>query len=267
MQKKRHPNRNHLIASVAATFEVLETIAEAAAPLSLSAVVAATGKPKGTVHRMLVTLVNTGYVEQDSVGSRYRLTTKLWRLGAPALESLDVVKIARPWLERLVSETDETVHLSALDPSGQIVYISKVESPRSIRVQTRIGQLSPTWCTATGRSILAFDPALAERVLAGPLKARTAKTVTDPKRIRAALREVAAKGYAATRAENHPEMGGLAAPIRDHTGAVAASCGIAIPVFRMSRELVDRCIPHVVRTAAAISAELGYRPAPVRSAA
>ena len=265
--RKRPSNRNHLIASVAATLEVLEVIAEAAAPLSLSAVVEATGRPKGTVHRMLVTLVNTGYLEQDRASSRYRLTTKLWRLGAAVVERLDVVKIARPWLERLVADTDETVHLSALDASGGIVYVSKVESPRSIRVQTRIGQLSPSWCTATGRSILAFHPELAERVLGGPLEPRTAKTITDPKRIRAALREVAAKGVAVTRAENHPEMGGISAPVRDHTGAVIASCGVAIPIFRMSRELVERCIPHVLRTAARISAELGYQQRVERSAA
>lgn len=265
--RKRPANRNHLIASVAATLEVLEVIAEAAAPVPLGAVVEATARPKGTVHRMLATLVNTGYLEQDPATSRYRLTTKLWRLGAGAVEGLDLVKIARPWLERLVSETDETVHLSVLDASGGIVYISKVESPRSIRVQTRIGQLSPSWCTATGRSVLAFSPEVAERVLVPPLEARTARTTTDPKRIRAVLREVAAKGFAVTRAENHPEMGGIAAPIRDHTSAVIAGCGIAIPVFRMNRELVERCIPHVVRAAARISAGLGYQHGPVRTAA
>lgn len=267
MQKKRPANRNHLIASVAATLEVLEAIAEAAAPVALSSVVAATGKPKGTVHRMLVTLVNTGYLEQDRSSSHYRLTTKLWRLGAPAVESLDVVKLARPWLERLMSATDETVHLSALDASGGIVYVSKVESPRSIRVQTRIGQLSPSWCTATGRSILAFHPQLAERVLGGRLEPRTARTITDRRRIRAVLREVAAKGFAVTRAENHPEMGGISAPVRDHTGSVIASCGVAVPIFRMSRALVERCVPQVLRAAASISAELGWELRTERSAA
>ena len=171
---------------------------------------------------------------------------------------LDVVKVARPWLERLVAATDETVHVSVLDVSGGIVYISKVESPRSIRVQTQIGQLSPAWCTATGRSILAFNPAAAERALAGPLEPRTAKTVTDPRRIRAALREIVAAGYAVTRAENHPEMGGIAAPVRDHAGTVIAAIGIGVPAFRMSRELVDHCVPHVVLAAAGISSELGY---------
>lgn len=253
------PNRNRLIASAAATLEVLEALGEAHGPLTLSAIVEATGRPKGTVHRMLATLVNTGFVVQDAATSRYSLTLKLWRLGAGAVGNVDVVKAARPWLERLVVATDETVHLALLDPSGGIVYVSKVESPRSIRVQTRIGQLSPSWCTATGRSLLAFNPVMAERVLAQPLEPRTSKTVTDAKRIRAALRDVVAKGFAVTRSENHPEMGGIAAPIRDHAGAVVAASGVAIPVFRMTRELVERCIPHVLSTAESISAELGYQ--------
>ncbi len=263
--ESRPSNRNHLIASAAATLEVLEVIGAAGKPTSLTAVVATTGKPKGTVHRMLATLVNTGFLVQDPGSSQYSLTLKLWRLGAAAVGRLDVVKVARPWLERLVAATDETVHVSVLDVSGGIVYISKVESPRSIRVQTQIGQLSPSWCTATGRSILAFNPADAERALAGPLESRTGKTVTDPKRIRAALREIAATGYAVTRAENHPEMGGVAAPVRDHAGKVVAAIGIGVPVFRMTRDLVGRCVPHVVRAAAGISSELGYQPDDVKS--
>jgi len=263
----RPANRNHLIASAAATLEVLEVIGAAGRPTTLTAVVESTGKPKGTVHRMLATLVNTGFLVQDPGSSQYSLTLKLWRLGAAALGRLDVVKVARPWLEQLVAATDETVHMSVLDVSGGIVYISKVESPRSIRVQTQIGQLSPAWCTATGRSILAFNPAAAGRVLAGPLEPRTARTVTDPKRISSALREIAAKGFAVTRAENHPEMGGIAAPVRDHAGTVIAAIGIGVPAFRMGRELVDRCVPQVVHAAAGISCELGYQPDDVRSSA
>ena len=258
----RAAHRNHLIASAAATLEVLEFIGQAGGTVTVTAVAEAVGKPKGSVHRMLATLVNTGFLVQDPSNSQYSLTLKLWRMGSAAVGRLDVVKVARPFLEELVVATDETVHMSVLDVTGGIVYISKVESPRSIRVQTRIGQLSPAWCTATGRSILAFNPAEAERVLAGPLEARTPRTVTDPKRIRALLREVSAAGYAVTRAENHPEMGGIAAPVRDHSGQVIAAVGIGVPAFRMNREFVSRCVPHVVRTAAQISSELGCPPDP-----
>lgn len=254
-------DRNHLIASAAATLQVLEVFSEHQGPLPLSVIVEATGKPKGTVHRMLATLVNTGFVKQDPVTGHYQFTLKLLRLGSAVANDLDVLKISRPWLEQLVQATDETVHLAMLDPSGGVVYISKVESPRSIRVQTRLGSLNPSWCTATGRCLLAFNRHVAERVLGQPLQARTSTTVTDPKQIRVALANVAEKGYAVTCAENHPEMGGIASPIRNHAGEVIAACGVAIPAFRMDRQLVDRCIPYVVRAGEAISEELGYQPA------
>ena len=253
-------DRNHLIASAAATLEILELLGVAREPLSLSVIVERCGKPKGTVHRMLATLVNTGYATQDPSTSQYSVTLKLWRLGIGAVAGLDIVKTAKPWLEKLVLATDETVHLACFDPSGGVIYISKIESLRSIRVQTQIGQLSPSWCTATGRALLAFNPSVAEKVLAQPLVRRTPKTVIDPKRIRTLLAEIATRGYSITRSENHPEMGGIAAPVRDHTGAVVASCGVAIPVFRMTKQLIDQCIPHVLNAATRMSTDLGFRP-------
>ncbi|HXN16476.1 MAG TPA: IclR family transcriptional regulator C-terminal domain-containing protein, partial [Usitatibacter sp.] len=129
-----------------------------------------------------------------------------------------------------------------------------------IRAQTQIGQLSPAWCTATGRAMLAFNPGSAAKVLAQRPQAMTPKTVTDPKRLRAILGDVAAKGYAVAKAENHPEMGGIAAPIWDHNGNVIAACGLAIPAFRMDRDLIDRCVPDVLRAAGQISVALGYQP-------
>ena len=253
-------NRNQLIASAAGTLEVLEILSLADGALALGEVSAACGRPKGTVHRMLATLVNTGFVAHDPANGRYRPTLKLWRLGASAVRDLELTRVAVPALEKLMSEAGETVHLAVLDPSGGIVYVSKVESPQSIRVQTRLGQLTPAWCTATGRSMLAFHPEVAERVLAEKLVSRTPRTVTDPKRIRTALAEVRARGYAVTRSENHPEMGGIAAPLRDHSGQVVAACGLGIPAFRMDRALIDRTIPLVVRASAEISRLLGHLP-------
>ena len=260
MIKRNGIDRNRLIASVAGTFDVLDVFGERPGPQALSAIVEATGKPKSSVHRILSTLVNVGFVEQDLSTGFYRLTLKVWRLGMAALSDLDIVKLSRRHLEALMAAADETVHLAVLDPTGGVVYISKVESPRSIRVQTQIGRVNPSWCTATGRALLAFTPNTAERVLAGPLKAQTPKTITDPKRLRVLLAEVVANGYAITKAENHPEMAGIAAPIRDHNGNVVAACGVAVPAFRMDRTLIQRCIPLVTRAAEAISADLGYYP-------
>lgn len=259
-------NRNHVIASAAGTLEVLEALGAAPGPVMLGQVVAATGRPKGTVHRMLSTLVHTGFVRRDAQSGRYALTLKAWRIGAAAIRDLDLVRLALPVLDRLVEEAVETVHLAVLDPSGATVYVARVESPQSIRVQTRLGQTNPSWCTATGRAMLAFHPEVADLVLAQPLARRTPKTLTDRRKLRERLAEVREQGYAVTIAENHPEMGGVAAPVRDHTGEVVAACGIGVPAFRMDAALIEREIPLVLRAAARISAALGYAEQTSRSA-
>jgi len=252
------PDRNHLINSVAGTLKLMEILGESGKAMALAEVAARSVRPKSTVHRMLSSLVHLGFVEQQS-DSRYRLTLKLWRLGVSVFSSLDLLKAARPHLESLMQAADETVYLVVLDPSGDIVYVAKVESPRSIRVQTQVGKLNPAWCTATGRSLLAFLPEARDRVLARKLDPYTAHTQTDPEKLRAVLAQIVQRGYAVTRAEHHSEMGGIAAPIRDFSGAVVASCGIAIPVFRMDSALVRKCVPLVLGAAEAVSAGLGYR--------
>ncbi len=257
MQYKNNLTRNQVIASAAGTLEVLEAISKLGVPSSLGSIISATGRPKGTVHRMVSTLVNTDFVRQDEAG-RYFLTLKAWRIGSVAVQALDIADKGRPVLSKLGSETGETVHLAVLDPSGGVVYVSKVESPKSISVQTRLGQINPSWCTATGRSIIAFNALVAEKVLSQKLEKFTNKTIASPVKIKELLDQVRVNGFAVTLAENHPEMGGIAAPIRDHTGAVVASCGVAIPAFRMNAELIDRFIPLVVDAANTISNLLGY---------
>lgn len=251
--------RPGMTGSILKTFEVLEVFGRKWKPLTLSELCKETGRPKSSLHRILATLVEAGVVEQTEQG-HYRLTLKLWRIGVLALTEIDVMQVARPHLERLSRAADETVHLAVLEEGGGVVYLAKVESPRSIRVQTQVGKVSPSWCTATGRAILAYTPDIREAVLAQPKKKLAPATVTDTDKLRKILGEVAQKQYAVTQGENHPEMGGIAAPIRNHSGKVVASCGIAIPIFRMDDELIERTTPLVLEAAAQISRELGYMP-------
>jgi IclR family KDG regulon transcriptional repressor len=266
MQTMTGLTRNQVIAAAAGTLQVLEALSRGDGPMTLAQVVQATGRPKGTVHRMLSTLVNTGFATYSRAAGVYALTLKTWRIGSSALRDFDLVNLARPILDRLRSETGETVHLSVLEPSGEIVYVAKVVSPKSIGVQTRLGQLSPSWCTATGRSILAYDSATAERILSGALVQRTPRTVTDAREIRRILARVRDEGYTVTRGENHPEMGGVAAPIRDHAGQVVASVGVAMPIYRMTAEVVRGTIPRVQAAARSISLELGHHAADSQAA-
>ncbi len=245
--------------SVLKAFEVLEIFERKWRPLSVTELSRETGQPKSSLHRVLTTLVHAGVLEQTESGL-YRLTLKLWRIGASALADIDLVQVAHPFLEALSKAADETVHLAVLEPEGGVVYLSKVESPRSIRVQTQVGRITPSWCTATGRMLLAHDRVLREKVLAGPLEKLTPDTETDPARLREIIGKVAADGISVIKGENHPEMGGIAGPIRDHTGAVVAACALAVPAFRMDDALIERCSSLVRQSVAEISAALHFRP-------
>lgn len=267
MQTMTAFTRNQVIAAAAGTLQVLEALSRGEGPMTLAQLVQATGRPKGTVHRMASTLVNTGFATYSRAQGAYALTLKAWRIGSSALRDFDLVNLARPTLDRLRSETGETVHLSVLEPSGEIVYVAKIVSPKSIGVQTRLGQLSPSWCTATGRSILAYHDEMAERVLSGRLEQRTSRTVTDAREIRRILARVRHDGYAVARGENHPEMGGVAAPIWDHSAQVVASVGVAMPVYRMTADVVRTAIGRVRVAADVISQELGHHVATAGGAA
>jgi len=254
-----------VMGSVLKAFEVLEVFERKWRPLGVTELVRETGQPKSSLHRVLSTLVHAGVLEQNEQGL-YRLTLKLWRIGNLALSEVDLVQVAFPFLEALCRATDETIHLAVLEPGGGVVYLSKVESPRSIRVQTQVGRITPSWCTATGRMLLAHDPGQRDRVLAGPMARLTPDTEIDPERLRRIIDKVAGDGVAVTKGENNPEMGGIAAPIRDHTGAVVAALGLGVPAFRMDGALIERCSAQVVRTAGEISRALNYRPADGNSA-
>ncbi len=264
------PGRNRLIGSVAATLRVLEVLAEAGGAHPLATVAQKTGQPKSTVHRMLASLVHMGYVEQEE-SSRYRLTFKLLRLGMDVLSSVDVVKVSNPHLYTLMRATGESAYLSVLDASGQSVYLAKVETTRQVLVKAELGTPNPAWCSTTGWAMLAYRPDIRDKVLAGHLVPRVAGAIADPRQLRIELERVAERGCAVTRAQGNADSGGIAAPIRNFSGSVVAACGIGIPLFRMDRAMVRKCMPLVVQAATAISTGLGYvearhRPARTSSA-
>lgn len=254
------------IESVGWALEVLDLLGQSLGAMSFTQIVSETGRPKSSVHRTLLTLMEHGFIQRSPEDGSYRLAVKLWGLGMTALGERDLTRSARPHLHRLMERSQETVNLSiGLEDGANIMYVDKVDGPKIVRVNTPIGLISPSWCTATGRCILASREASWDRVLSRPLKKLTPNTVTDPKRLRAELERTRSNGYAVTQGERSIENGGIAAPIRDYSGAVIAACGLALPTFRMNKLLVSRCIPMVMEAAAAISNALGWRGKPVRA--
>ena len=238
---------------------LLKAFSEEQVEIGISDLAKRLGVAKSTVHRLAVTLVAEGMLEQNPDTGKYRLGIALFRLGSLVRQRMSVSNEARPLLRELREKINETVHLAVLD-GNEIMYVYNFESTQAIRMRSDVGVRKPAYCTAEGQAILAFQPDdVVERVIQHGLLARTPQTVTDALALKRVLDGVRQRGCAIEDEESELGMRCIAAPLRNDTGEVVAAIGIAGPVSRLSKKTLASFIPHVVETAAAISARLGHR--------
>ena len=254
----RKPESGRL-SSVATAVRLLKAFSEEQVEIGISDLAKRLGVAKSTVHRLAVTLVGDGMLEQNPDSGKYRLGIALFRLGSLVRRRMTLSNEARPLLRELREKVNETVHLAVLDGSD-IMYVYNLESTQAIRMRSDVGVRKPAYCTAEGQAILAFQPPeVIDRVVQDGLPARTPQTITDPTKLKKVLEGVRQRGCAIEDEESEIGMRCIAAPLRNDLGEVIAAIGLAGPVSRLSRKALASFIPHVIDTAAAISARLGHR--------
>jgi DNA-binding IclR family transcriptional regulator len=256
---KTEPRRRERLSSVATAMRLLKAFSEDEVDIGISALAKRLGIAKSTAHRLAVTLVDEGMLEQDRDNGKYRLGVGLFRLGALVRRRMEVSNEARPYLYELREKINESVHLAILDGT-EIMYVYHLESTHALRARSELGIRKPAHSTAEGQAILAWQPQeVIDRVIAGGLGAHTPKTITTADRFLKALALVRQRGCAVEDEESEIGMISVAAPIRDDSGAVVAALGIAGPLARLSKKAVADVIPEVIATADQVSARLGYR--------
>jgi IclR family transcriptional regulator, acetate operon repressor len=225
------------------TLLLLEVFEQDGGPVSLGELVAATGLPKSTVHRMAQQLVAWGGLEQ--VDGRYCLGMRLFELGQRVLRQRQLREAALPFMEDLYEATHAIVHLGVLD-GHDVVYLERLKGHRGPSCPSRVGGRMPAHCTGIGKVLLAnAPPALVEDLLRRPLERRTAYTITDARVLREELAAVRCRGVAFDREEAQLGLACVAAPVTTPAGTVAA-LSVAAPSHRASLE----SLAPAVRTAA-----------------
>src|SRR5207247_48889 len=220
---------------------------------------------KSTVHRLAATLTGAGFLEQNGETGKYRLGVALFELGALVRRRMDVANEARPKLRELLEKTGETVQLGIVDHFS-VLYVYEMESRRAIRMAAAVGGRAPLHCTAVGKVLLAHQPGdFVKEAIGRGLTAYTPKTITKREAVLAMLDEVRLRRHAIDDEESEGGLRAIAAPVRNHNGAVIAALGVAAPVQRMNKKLMQTCVPSVIETADAVSARLGYLPSRSRA--
>lgn len=247
------------IRSVAKALIIINILAESKRAMSLAEIAAKMDMAKSTIHGLLSTLRDYGYIEQSDFDGNYRLGIILFEIGSKVAENWDVRKVAAPYIQKLVEETGETVHLVVLD-KGEVLYIDKHESTQSLRIVSEIGSRLPAHCTGVGKALLAFLTLTeVKRIIASKgLKRYTPNTITDPEKLAMELEQIRKQGYAEDNEEIMESLRCVAAPIWDHNGKACAAISISGPLARMGRERMQLLTEHIVQTAMDISISLGY---------
>lgn len=244
---------------VTRAFAVLLWMADApGSSWGLREIAKSVGMPPSTLHRVLAHLQEGGLVEQDGATGRYRLGLGFLRLTWKAADRHPVREVALPWMKRLVDATGETALLALYDPVRQeMLLAATLDSPHPIRQARQVAEWLPVTAGATGRAILAFLPEEERRaILARPLVAMTAATITDPAALPPVLERVRRQGYAFSKGERTPGAVGIAAPIYGPEGRAIGSVGITLPEQRFGPDDEPRQAAAVMDAARAITEHL-----------
>jgi DNA-binding IclR family transcriptional regulator len=250
------------IQSIGKMMGILECFSTVNRHLSLAQIATLAGLPRPTAHRMLSAMKEIGFIEQDARSSSYGLGIRLFELGNIALANMDILREAKPFMDRLSEVSGESSHLGVFNGFEVIVVEREVPAERQSR-GIRPGESSPAHCTGVGKAMLAFQRSeVIEQVIAAGLKVYTTTTISTPEGLRTELAAIRERGYAIDDSEHQVWVRCVAAPIRNSSGHVFASVSVTGPADRMTDTKIASLAPLVVQTADSISRQIGFEPAP-----
>lgn len=225
--------------SAGRTLDVLEALAAAPDRYSLVELARVLRIPKSSLHGILRTLIQRGWVEADATGTRFGLGLRALQVGAAYLETDDAAALLAGVLDRLAAQFGETVHLGRLD-GPHVVYLAKRESVHPLRLYSAIGRQLPAHATALGKVLLAQrGDDVVDRLLSWPLVALTRHTITEPVALRRELDAIRERGYAVDREENTEGIVCFARTVPLHTPASHA-ISLSVPVARLGADSEER---------------------------
>ena len=229
--KEQRPKKGILV--LHKMLDILETIRESRSGLSLADIARALGLPKATAYRIMTTLESRGYIMRNPSG-HYLVARKMFDLRQDESEEQALLRAAQPVMVKLVESCRETVNLGVLD-GGEVVVISTVESPQSIRMTSKVGNRRYLHSTALGKVLLSGLPEkeVQRLICIQGLPKLTLRTIATRQALAAELDLVRRQGYAMDNEENEPDGRCLGAPIVGVGSRVVAALSVSAPVFRM----------------------------------
>jgi DNA-binding IclR family transcriptional regulator len=246
------------VQSVSRAAQILEILAQRGGA-GVSEIAEDLGVHKSTAFRLLSALEEHGLVGQAAHRGKYQLGFGILRLASAVPGRLDLVREGRPICQELAASLAETVNLAVLR-SHYAVNLDQVRGPAAVSAQNWVGQLTPLHATSSGKILLAYLPRDERRRLldeAGMAR-YTPHTLTPREELDDQLAAAKADGWANTAEELEIGLNAMAAPVRDHSGAVVGSVSVSGPAYRLDSRRMHDSAAELIAGAARISDRLGH---------
>ncbi len=245
------------IKSVERALAVLRLFRSPETVLTLQDIAKQAGIPLTSTYRFVGQLVASGFLQESLTGEGFLLGPEILRLGSLYPDWGVLRRVARPVMERLSRESEESVVL-AVRQNDAALAIESVESRHAVRLAVAVGERLPLVAGASGKLILAYAPPeeIEELVARASLVRVASRTPLSRRLLRQQLKLIRAQGYAVTESEVHEGARGISAPVRGPGGRVVAAVTLSGVAFRMADHRIPRLAELVVRAAQDISHRL-----------
>lgn len=251
------------IQSVEVGFGLLQVLGEAQGPLMLRDLARAANMSAAKAHRYLVSFQRLQLVVQDATSTRYDLGPAALKLGLASLSRLDAVKLARERVSLLMEEIGHTLALAVWGNHGPTI-IHWEESPQSVTVNLRLGDVMPLLTSATGQCFAAHAP---EEAIRSRLKEEMARAQKQGRtdmpstlaQVRKVLDEVRQRGASRVVETLLPGVVGFCVPVFDSDGHMALGIIALGPLGSFDAEWGGAVEKPLRAAAARLSSDLGHR--------
>lgn len=253
------PERRYAVPGLERGLRLLQLFDRQRPVLGCAEMARALAIPRSTAFRLAQTLEALGFLLRE--GERYRVGPAVLRLGFEYIASLEVSDLARPVVERLRDQTGLASQLVIRD-GREVVVVLKAAPSAAFATNVSVGTRLPAHATILGRVLLseADEATLDALYPAGALPRASANAPASLADLKRLLREDRARGYAVSESFFEHGVSAVAAPVRDHSGAIVAAVSVTAQRPNLEpRELRERLVKLVTEAARELSHRLNYR--------
>ncbi|HOW84175.1 MAG TPA: IclR family transcriptional regulator [Spirochaetota bacterium] len=248
-----------LIQSIQRAAKILEIFIDEKNPVGITDFAQKLDLPKTTIQGIVTTLVELRFLEKDQNTSKYRLGTKLFQLGMTYATNLDIISLARVWMERASFQFREPVNLGIL-VGKKVLILFRVEPEKGFMTFPQIGSVIPAHTTSIGKTLFAYmrDEKREEILKDYSFDKLTENSITNIDDFRRELKSIRETGIAFDNEENFIGLMGIGGPVYNYTGHVIAAFTITGDAEHL-KKIRDDVINEVRFTSREVSRQLGYK--------